>query len=64
MLNIYVVPDGGGWSVKRGADSLAVIATCCHKADAIAFAESLARAEGVRLIIADESGRLEEKVNL
>jgi hypothetical protein len=51
-VNICVVPDGGGWSVKRGAESLAPIATHRSQEDAISSARVLARAEGVPLQIA------------
>jgi hypothetical protein len=55
-MNIYVVADGGGWSVKRGASTLSVIATHCVKDDAIAFARVIARAERAEVIVIDESG--------
>jgi hypothetical protein len=55
-MNIYIVADGGGWSVKRGAASLSVIATHCSKDDAIAFARIIARAERVDVIVVDDVG--------
>jgi hypothetical protein len=54
--NIYVFPDGGGWSVKRGGASVAVIATHYRRDDAVAFARVLAHADGAQLIVVNESG--------
>jgi len=54
--NIYVIPDGGGWSVKRGRASLGVIATHYRRDDAVAFARVLAQTEGVQMIVVSESG--------
>jgi hypothetical protein len=61
MSNIYVVPDAGGWSVKRGDASLSVIATHRRKDDAIAFAHTVASADGVKVVVDrdDEDSRPE-----
>lgn len=53
-LEVFVVPEAGGWAVKRsGSDA---IATFASRDEAIVFGRSIAADETAQLILVDHDG--------
>jgi hypothetical protein len=59
-INVYVVADAGGWSIKRGKESSTILATHRSKDEAIAFAKAVAMTHGVEVVVVDKPPRDEK----